>query len=510
MSKAEDTYSYKNIPRLNRMRAGSVPGAASYSGKAETTWAKAHQRSLSPGESIIVIGMFILGSAMQAYVNEAIEAVLAALFLLLTGRAIVALVFPNRKPEMRAFLLTYAVCIFVGGLAQFYSLAVFDNAQSTPDALYIIWRIGPEAPFRTLDSIKPIFDGPLAIVIWQQIYEVASWLGLKFGPYIGVMFNAAVMGLVGSIIVQIARDLFGDDPWRLRRVGTLVAANGLFILFGAVLLRDNFTTFFSTLVLFGIVRWLTQPKFRTLLFAAVLTGISIWSMGFLRKEAAPLIAVYWILAFLLLFLVGNAGARFSIVLLIIGTMFAASTYISILFQDLQGTQDLELYKYTQLSIETSVENSLGLRFVVNQPLPIRMIVGSFTLMISPIPLWANFEIGLRDYHWIRGYNGFYQVFVLPLVFLGGLKTLRIFRSDRKLALPSMFLLVYLLINTMGVAATSLELRHIGQFLGAMVILAALPDTRDTKTKNEIKNISTFWFMGVFLVHLAWVVLKIVR
>jgi hypothetical protein len=254
-----------------------------------------------------------------------------------------------------------------------------------------------------------------------------------------------------------------------------------------------------------------QPKLRTFILAAILTGISAWSMAFLRKEAAPIIAVYWLLAFLLLFLVSKAGGRFIIVFLAIGTMFVASTYISILSQDIQGTQDLEMNKYALLSgKETNAENSLGLRFVVNQPLPIRMIVGSFTLMISPIPLWTNFEIGLRDYYWIRGYNGFYQVFVLPLVFLGGLITIRMFRVDQKQALPFMFLLMYLLINLMGVVATSLELRHVGQFFAAAVILAALPDIRNSITNNEWKKISSLLFMGILLVHLVWGVLKIVQ
>jgi hypothetical protein len=482
---------------------------ARYPGKPEMTRYEATIGVLSPGETVIVTGMFVLGSAMQAFANRAIEAVLVALFLLFTGRAVVALIFSNRKPEMRAFLLMYAISIFVGGLAQIYSLTIFNSVQSTIDARGFLWQISPQPPFSTFTTVSPLRT-PLAIVIWQQFYKLTWWLGFKFGPYTGVMVNAMVMGLTASLTVQIARELFSDDIWRLRRVGTLVAANGLFILFGSVLLRDSFTTFFMTLALWGAIRFLVRMKLRSLLIAISITGVSAWAMLYLREDAFLLIIMYAFLAFLF-WLFGRSGfIGLTVTTLFIVAVIVGSSFLSIYIQDIQVTQTTALEKYTNWATRTESPNSLGVRFVYDQPLPIRLVLGSITLMISPIPLWAHFRVGALEYHWIKGYNGIYQLFVLPFVFAGSLTAFRMFFRDTKRSWPYMFLVLFMLINVVGVAATSLETRHLGQFMSAFVIIATIPNTREKKTANELRRIKVLWLWGVILVHLAWAVLKIVQ
>jgi uncharacterized protein with PQ loop repeat len=72
----------------------------------------------------------------------------------------------------------------------------------------------------------------------------------------------------------------------------------------------------------------------------------------------------------------------------------------------------------------------------------------------------------------------------------------------------MFLLMFSLINLVGVVSTSLEQRHFGQFLVAVVILATLPDIREADTQKELKKISLFWFIGIVLVHLVWAIFKV--
>lgn len=508
MPKLENAYSKKNIPRLNQARIGLVTSAASYPGKAQTaSIQQAAIEVLSSKERILVAVMLLLGSAMQAYANMAFEAFFMALFLLLIGRAVIALVFPSRKPETRAFLLTYAVCIFVGGLAQNYSLAVFNMVQSTIDARGFFWQISSQPPFRTFETVSQ-FGTPLAILIWQQFYKLTWWLGFEFGPYTGVMVNAMTMGLVAGLIVQIARELFGDDIWRLGRVGTLAAANGLFILFGAVLLRDSFTTFFMTLVLWGGVRFLVRANMQSLLIAIAATVISAWAMQYLRSGAFLLIFLYGILAFLFGVLRRTGFIGIPVITAILIVVFVGGSFLSVYIQDVQEIQTFYLEKYSAFSARTAADDSLGILLMVNQPLPIRIAVGTVSLFISPIPLWAFFNFDSRDYHWIKAYHGIYQLFVVPFVFAGSLAAFRLFFKDKKKSWPLMFLVVFMLINMIGVLSSSGESRHFGQFMSAFVIVAAIPDTRDEKTKNELGRIKAFWFFGVLLVHIAWGLLKI--
>lgn len=487
--------------------ASSTLGSARYRGIVEKTGPEATVGALSRRETMLVFGMLGLGSAMQAIANGAVEALLVMLFFFLVGRLAVALAFQNRKPELRAFILMYAVCIFAGGLAQTYSLVVFNQVQGTTDARGFFRQISPQPPFLTFES-STFLGTSLATMFWQQFYKLTWWLGFKFGPYTGVMANAMVMGLVASLTVQIARELFGDDIWRLRRVSALAAINGLFILFGAVLVRDSLTTFFMTLVLWGGMRFVVRANLQSFFIVTVVVAISAWAMQYLREGAYLLIFLYGVLAFLFGLLKRSGMVGLAVTTLFLFAIFAGVSFLSIYLYEIQTNQNYYLDKYTNWATRTEAADSLGVQFLYNQPLPIRLAVGSVTLMISPIPLWALFNFISTDYHWIKGYNGIYQFFVVPLVVAGSLATFRIFFRDTKRSWPLMFLVIFLLINMVGVVATSLEQRHFGQFMSAFVLIAAIPDARDEKTGDELRRIRAWWFFGVLLVHILWGVLKI--
>lgn len=509
--RVEDTHSKERILRSSSgisVDAVSLLGSASYI-VPEKTRAKVVLGTLSPGERTGVFSMLVLGGLMQALANWSIEAVLVALFLLLFGRAIVALIFSNRKPENRAFLLMYAVCIFVGGLAQIYSLAVFNTLQSTVDARGFLSQIAPQPPFYVFTTDSQ-FAPNLAIGIWQQFYKVTWLLGFKFGPYTGVMVNSMVMGLIASFAVQIARELFGDDVWRLRRVGTLAAVNGFFILFGTILLRDCFTTFFMTLTLWGAIRFLVRANLRSLVIAIATIGVSAWAMLYLREDAYLIVFLYGILTFLFWLFRRSGVIGMTVTSFLLFVIFIGGTFLSIYFQEIQVTQITNLEKYINWAVRTEDAESLALQFVFDQPMPIRLVLGSVMLMISPIPLWSLFTIGAHEYHLIKGYNGIYQLFVLPFVINGLIIAFRRLFSNTKQSWPLIFLVMFMLINMIGVVLTSLETRHFGQFMSAFVVIAAIPDTRDKKTKNRLKSTKFLWLLGVLLVHLAWAVLKIIQ
>ena len=455
----------------------------------------------------VAILLVLTGSGMQGYANGTIDAFFVALLLFLAGFAVLRLVFPRSKPEMQVFILTYGVSVFAGGLAQCYSLNVFNNPQSTIDSFTFLSQISPYPPFMTMANM-PLFNSPLAVVIWQQVYKLTWWLGLEFGPYTAVMFNAFVMGLTGSLTVWTARELFGDDGWRLRRVGNLFAFCGLFILFGAVLLRDCFVTFLNALVLWGLVRLLVRRTLWSLFLATVLIGISAYAMAYLRLQAVVLFGMYGFLAFLVSFFAKKKSqANMFTPFLCLCIMLCGTIYFLSQMQEAQNMQSKGMVSYYESALASGSEDSLGLQLILNQPLLIRMVLGSGSLMVSPIPLWANFKISSVDYLWIKGYHGIYQLLILPLVFAGFIKTFRMFRGEQELSIPLLFLAVYLLMNIAVVVATSLEQRHFAQFMPAAMILAALPDTRKATIRNKLQMIMEWWFAAVAFIHLAWMIIK---
>ncbi|MBN1505720.1 MAG: hypothetical protein JW955_02680 [Sedimentisphaerales bacterium] len=458
--------------------------------------------------SVLALTLFA-GGAMQAYANGTTDMFLVALLFLVSGLVALGVLFPGGRAEMRAFLLTYVICIFVAGLAQCYSVIVFSNPQSTVDAVKSFFpSISSQPPFVTWKDMPGLLDNGLPVLIWQQIYKLTWALGLDFGPYAGVMFNSLVMGLTASITVRTARELFGADDWRLRRVGTLFALCGLFILFGAVLIRDCFTTFLNALVLWGIVRFLVRRTPVSLLVALSLTSVSACAMALLRFEAVALFGLQWLLVFLFWYLgKGLDVTRFVATIIVLCTLPVVSRYIAGYVDLVQRVRAVRMVQYDEMSARASTDSSLGMRLVINQPLPIRSVLGIGMLMVSPIPLWSHLRSAAIDYHLIKAYHGVYQVLVLPLVFVGFSMVSRLYRKDRKSAMPLIFLAAYLLLSLAAVVVTSLEQRHMAQFMPAFIILAAIPDTKDRDTWRRLRPIAAGWFALVILLHVAWAVMK---
>jgi len=323
-----------------------------------------------------------------------------------------------------------------------------------------------------------------------------------------VMFNALVMGVTASLTVRTARELYGDDGWRLRRVGTLFALCGLFILFGSILIRDCFMTFLNALVLWGIVRWLVRPTLTSLFAATLLAAGAAYVMVFLRIEAVVLFGLFWFLAFLFWYLKRRLDTtRFFATVLAIGILLVAGGYIVEYVHSLQETQTGGMAQYDKFSADAATGDSLGMRLVVGQPLPIRLVAGSGMLMVFPMPLWAYFNTGSFDYHWFKGYHGIYQVLLMPLVFAGFLEVYRRFRRNREQSAALAFLAVYMLMNLAAIVMTSLEQRHLAQFMPALMVLAALPDTRNRNVRTKVRSIGGLWLIAVVLLHAAWAVMK---
>lgn len=468
--------------------------------------------SVAPWAAVLIL----VGSALQGCANGTIDAIPVALLYWLLGYVGVRSIFSNAQAERRAFLLTYAICIFTGGLVQCYSIWAFGKPQSTVDAIGFFDAILPQPPYYTWENLSSLWTGegpvgrgaPLAVAIWQYAYHFRWLLGLSFGPYVGVMLNALVMGLAAAITVRTARELFEADEWRLRRVGTLFAFCGLFMLFGSILIRDCFTTFFNALVLWGIVHWLSRPSMKSLLWALLLTGISIGAMTYLRSRSVPLFGFFWFLAIVCWFMSKRLNAtRLCVVLLGSMILVLLSTYLLSFLQTTRMLQSSNQDAYAEKLAETSQEDSMAMRFLVQQPLPVRLVLGTGSRMVFPIPLWAYFRAQASEYHLFKGYHGLFQALVMPMFLAGFLAIPSIYRRERRAAMPIVFLGLYLLMNVEAVMATSLEQRHIAQFMPAFFIIAAIPDTRDKKTLNTVQALAAGWLAVVVTAHLAWFILK---
>ncbi len=460
--------------------------------------------SITPVSIICIVFLGLSGACLHSYANGSFDAFVVSILFLVAGVGIVSLGFSFKKAELRVFLLTYAVCVFAGGLAQCYSLDIFGKLQSTTDANTFLRFLKPFPPYASFADLEKSINSPLAVIIWQQFYRLTGQLGFEFGPFTALLLNALIMGITGSITVRTAREIFGDDDWRLRRVGTLFALCGLFILFGSILLRDCFTTFFNSLVLWGLVRWLRAPTVLKLLGAIMLTSVSAAAMVYLRFESIVLFGLFWSLAFLVWFVRERIDVvRIIAICMVLISLLAGSSYLMRCVQTARQFQEDKIEGYSGSAAAAMQKESLGMKLVARQPLPVRMVMGSGYMMIFPIPLWGYLQPGMGEYHIIKGYHGIYQVLVLPLCFTGIVCAAGEFFRNREQSLPLVFTAAYLVTNLMAVVATSLEQRHLAQFMPALFILASVPDTREKNSRRTVNRMGVAWFIVVVLVHVAW-------
>lgn len=453
-----------------------------------------------------VILIVLAGSGMQGYASGTLAALFVGVFFLLVGCGVVMVAFRARHPEVLAFVLTYGTCLIAGGFAQCYSLRIFGDPQDFSDAIFFFEQISPRPPFIPLASMPGAWI--VATGTWQVLYRATWWLGFPFGPYTGVMFNAFLVGLAGSLTVGTARTLFGHDPWRLRRVAVLFASCGLSWLFGALLLRDCFALFFTALWLWAAVRLLARPSALRIATGAAVAGVSTYAVQFLRAETVMLFGLHAvILSGFWFFTKRLTIVRVVVAAVVLGALVIAGPYLVDYAMRIQRTLAESANIYATLSATEAGRDSLGMQFIVNQPVPIRLIVGAGTLLASPIPLWTNFRVGAMSYLWIKGYSGVYHVLVLPLCVAGIAAAVRLSLRDGLRASPLLFVAVFWLVSLLAVVAGSGEQRHLGQFMPAFMILAARPDTRQARERRRVRWIAAPWYAAVVLAHAAWAVMK---
>lgn len=451
------------------------------------------------------VGLVAVGGVLESYANGSFSAWFIALFFLVCGAAVVGVVGRLRRAELRAFALTYGGCVFAGGLAQCYSLAVWNQTQDFSDAIFFYSQLPLRPPFRVFSLAD---EAPLALTLWQSAYRAAWALGLSPGLSLGMSVNALVMGFAAAVTVATARRLFGDDSWHLRRVGTLFASCGLFLLFGSLLLRDCFIVLIHTIWLWAAVRWVVRPSTATLLMTILVSVAAPLVLPLLRPEMVPMFFGYGFLVVLCWFVTRRLNvARLAFVALAVVAILFAAPYVPGFTEMLREARAVGSEKYQVVSVQESSQTSLGMQFVMNQPLPIRLVTGNAVLMLGPIPVWASFSFSQYSYHWLRGFQTLYQLFVVPLAVTGLVVVARLVRTRGRKAMPWLFVVAYLLVSDVAVVATSLEARHLGPAMTALTILAALPDTREQWQRRQHRVIALTWFAMFGGVYLAWMLLK---
>ena len=127
-------------------------------------------------------------------------------------------------------------------------------------------------------------------------------------------------------------------------------------------------------------------------------------------------------------------------------------------------------------------------------------MGSLYMNIFPIPLWGYFTPLYGEYHWIKGYHGFYMVAIVPFGIVAIYNVLkRQIRGESGLS-THIYLTLTTICGLLAVVASSLETRHYGLFLPGLLILAVLPDYKSLDIRAQLRFCCIVWWGMVSGIH----------
>lgn len=408
--------------------------------------------------------------------------------------------------ERRIFTRVFLVGFFMAGVAAVYANQFQDQSQLYSDAggFYEMAAISP-LRYLPLIELERIHEGALAIKIWASVYDFFSFLGFQRDRYVGILVNVCAVALTGVVTLKMARLMYFFDTSRFKRLTLLFSLCGLFWLFAGIHLRDSVVLLAVTALAHTWLYFLHKPDLSYRLIVVTVSSLLAGAFfGFLRGEFIIVpIATAIAATAALMFGVQSRRRFISYFLVIIG--LGLSGWLLLNFSDaIQYTLSRGNQSYAEHAAEQHSVDSLGMALIVNQPMPVRVLLGSIYLFLFPIPFWKGFQLE-SAYNIFKSFNVLLFYFLIPLFVL----SLHKIWEDKSIRSPKLlFLLLFSLGFTVAIAGTSMETRHFGVFLPPMFLLALLPDFSIRAVRVNYKRLLMLTFAGVVLVHLTWIAIKL--
>ena len=443
--------------------------------------------------------VFPLASFINGIAYGSFQPIVLAIIFLMAGLLLLHATGPTGFFERRIFLRTYATGWFMAGIA-----AIYANAFGDPIQLYLdagqFFKITSTSETQGLSflEIQGSYENALPIVIWSEVYDFFSGLGFSRDRYIGVLLNVLIVAITSAIAMRMNHRIYGIHNYRSRVLVWLFSACGLLWLFSAIHVRDSMILVAVTALVGVWVRFINRPASATALIALVGTSVVyVPVFYFLRRELVFVPGALMIAGMVTLLLMNKRGYPRVVLytissLAVIVLSYAIHGYLDILQYFL--TQNDEVYK--NLSLMESGGSSLAVQLIYEQPLLVRLVLGSIYLLIFPVPVWSGFQLE-SVYHLFKSLNALFFYALLPLLVLSisqlWTRGLRSTPIQLFLTLVSFgFLLVIVL--------TSLENRHFGAFLVPVFLIALNADISKPRIMRRYKILLLMMLTGVVIIH----------
>lgn len=455
----------------------------------------------------LAVIFFLLAGLVANIVSwHSVEPVVIGLVFYAIGLGLVFFL-PAPRDSLRFFSITYSIYWATTGVSSLYLNYGNDISLKFGDAQnFFLFATGAAGTF-PLKEIYDISEGAIAIKIWHYVYEVASTLGLSVEPYIGSTVNAFILALVSVLSLHILRKTSPRNPNSERLLLLLFAFCPMFWLSASIHLRESFTILFLAINYYVLIQFMSRKSNLFWLGAAVAVSVVFpFVLHFLRTEFFFIpIGLFAAAIVSMMVFQGEkrVGGNLKYVLLLLLTLLVvqAADNLGFIFSDKisEGRED-----YAVKALATGVEGSLGYKFVVDQPLYIRAVVGLPYLFLMPIPLWAGIDSGSASI-FFKALFAIFNFFFLPYLAIAAGGFLRLSGQQR---VRVYFLLGSSAVLTVAVAISSLESRHIIPFLPPLFIACAAMAEYVMARPKGLRVFTQILMLTMFMAHVAWLLIKV--
>ena len=456
------------------------------------------------GALLVTALLFVTGTMVQIWLYESIEPLA---FIILVASPVAMFLWLRRAsagPELAIFMRTIAAGTLAAGIAAYYRIELLDPYQVASDASSFFELSSLSGKARSIRDLQTITEGAGAVVMWSAFYDFADLLGFERLPYVGITMNILMVSLGAVVCLKSARALYGEDRYRFGRLELFFTISGVLWLFAGVHIRDSVIFLCIVVMAHFWISYLSQLDRAKILPALIVTGAMMPALQALRNEFfyMPLLASS-IALLALNFSRGRGDSRF-----IMLTSAILGTVVLIVAAVAFGSQISQLFlmgqdTYGTLSLEEARAGSLGVSLIIDQILPIRLMLGVPYLLFYPIPFW----IGLQEASAVqlfKSMNALSFYFIAAYAFVGLIRIC----MKRQLRSPAFVFIAAMPFSlTVMIALTSLETRHLGAFMGFFFLLGLLPDLRERSDNRLFRFTLTLVLLAVGMVHFAWSALR---
>lgn len=361
-----------------------------------------------------------------------------------------------------------------------------------------------EGSFADILLYYNLLENSFPIFIWHNFISLMNSLGYTYAHHVPVLMNIVVMGVSALILQNISLSLFGYDNYRRGRLITFFTFNGFVWMFSGMLLRDSFIFFLMTLSILVCLnllrRRLTLFNLIILLSSSLILSVLFY---FTRGEFALMPWIFFIIAIFIKlkgqyskYIFTSVFLVFCIVLFQFSSLGDVVTERSKLINETYvGGSELE-----------STRSSVGMAVLVEAPTVVRLFFGPIILLFFPVPFWSNLE-SLQVYYYYKFFSLFSMVlFLIPSSLLAFKLLVRSKNDLNKDFLK--FLSFSLLLSLAMISLTSMENRHFAGFFPLFFLQGIQPDFRLLKNKQNFMELRKLVLVIIFMLTVAWAILKI--